>query len=436
MLNQLIDRYEFTLNHHFLIELLCVSGAILLSSSLRKFFDKKFLVATAQLSISQSNYIKIRLIKNYKYLSFPLYLTCFLTILFITITALGVSNNIVLLVTQFSILWFCLRVLTVLSGSKSPKPIIIIIAIVLFLDIFDLTDATVSALKGISIDFGRFKLTAFLIVQAILTLIISLWVISLISKTSERIVSNFVSLNTSARNITTVLIDVVLYFALFLMILNIIGVDITTVAVIGSAIGIGIGFGLQKITSNFISGLILLFEKSIKEGDVVELSNLQEEMGFVKHFGIRYTLIRTFNNKEIMVPNEDFITNKVTNWTFSDKEIRIRIDVGVSYNSDLELVKKLILEAANEYHDKNVRHNPICFLDGFGDSSVDFILYVWVSDVNTVQHAKRSDILFSIWNKFKDHNIEIPFPQRDLHIKTSPIKIGKDGSDNSEGEKS
>ena len=242
--------------------------------------------------------------------------------------------------------------------------------------------------------------------------------------------------NTSARNITTVLIDVVLYFALFLMILNIIGVDITTVAVIGSAIGIGIGFGLQKITSNFISGLILLFEKSIKEGDVVGLSNLQEEMGFVKHFGIRYTLIRTFNNKEIMVPNEDFITNKVTNWTFSDKEIRIRIDVGVSYNSDLELVKKLILEAANEYHDKNVRHNPICFLDGFGDSSVDFILYVWVSDVNTVQHAKRSDILFSIWNKFKDHNIEIPFPQRDLHIKTSPIKIGKDGSDNSEGEKS
>lgn len=422
MLNNLLDRYEFTLNQFFLIESLCVFGIIIGCLFFKKYLDKRFLILTSQLSIGHNNYIKIKLIKNYKYLSFPLYLTCALAILYIFTTITGFANGkIILLVAQFSIIWFCLRIITILSGSHSPKLIIIIIATILFLDIFDLTDKTVMALENIAIDFSHFKISALLIIQAILTVIVSLWVISLISKTSERLVSTFISLNTSARNITIVLIDVVLYFILFLILLNIIGADITTVTVIGSAVGIGIGFGLQKITSNFISGLILLFEKSIKEGDVVELSNSPDEMGFVKHFGIRYTLIRTFNNKEIMVPNEDFITNKVTNWTFSDKEIRIKIEVGVSYDADLELVQSLMLEAANEYKDDNVKHNPKCFLKEFGDSSVNFLLYSWVSDVNLVQHAKRSDILFSIWKKFKAHNIEIPFPQRDIHIKEKTV---------------
>jgi len=430
-----LNRYDFTLNYLTIIELAIVLSAIVIIHFFKNKIDRKFLLFTAteksaavknktpskeEIATDKKKHsVRFKLIRNFKYLSPPLYLTIILILSSICFAALGHSTKLILMINEFSIIWFCLRFLTILSGSKSPKPIAIMIAIVLFMDIFDLTDTAVVTLDRISVDFGGFRLSAFLIIKIISAALVCLWVISLISQITKRFVGNF-NLNTSANNITTILIDTALYFVLFLIILKIIGFDITTVAVIGSAIGFGIGFGLQKITSNFISGLILLFERSIKEGDVIELANSPDEIGFVKHFGIRYTLMRTFDNKEIMVPNEDFMTNKVTNWTFSDREVRIKMCIGVSYDTDLNLAKKLMLEAANECLDKGVTHKPICSLIGFGDSSVDFWLFTWVVDVEKVLHSKRSEILFAVWQKFKDNGIEIPFPQQDVHLKNIP----------------
>ncbi len=416
-LNQLSE-----INVKFLIELGLIIGAFTFSYTFKKFFDKRFLRNSEQISFIKDATVRQKFIRNYRYVSYPLYLTFSLAILFIILTTLELPGTLIIPASQFSIIWFALRIITAISGSKSPKMIVIIVGLILILDIFHLTDVIADALGKLSIELGNFKLSSLLIVKAIIALIVSLWVVNLISQISRKTVSNFSSLNISAKNITTVIIDIALYFFLFLIILKLVGFDITAIAVVGSAVGIGFGFGLQKITSNFISGLILLFERSIKEGDVVELSTDPGDIGFVKRMGIRYTLVRTFDNKEIMMPNEDFITNRVTNWTFSDKEVRIKIDIGVDYGSDLELVKKLILEAATENVDEDIIYKPVCFLHEFGDSSVNFILYVWVSNVNLVQHAKRSDILFGIWNKFKDNKITIPFPQRDLHLKSSDLK--------------
>ncbi len=418
---QFLDRYNFVLNNSFAIDLLMVLSTFLVSYFLKEFIDRRFLSKTLSREekkvLIKNSKIRYRFIQGYKYISYPLYLTTFLAIFYIVFDTTKLNTDIVLIFTQFSILWLSLRLITAISGNKSPKLIVIIVGCILLLDIFNLTEVTVKSLEEIYIDLGTFKLSALLVVKTVITIIVSLWVISLISGISRRIVVNFNSLNTSAKHIITVIIDTILYFFLFLIILKLAGFNIATIAVVGSAIGIGIGFGLQKITSNFISGIILLFEKSIKEGDVVELSNNPDDIGFIKKMGIRYTLIRTFDNKEIMMPNEDFITNKVTNWTFSDQEVRIRINVGVSYDSDLNLVKSLMLEAANEFHHPLISRKPECFLHEFGDSSVNFILYSWADNVNVVQHTLRSDILFSIWNKFKQNHIVIPFPQRDLHVK-------------------
>lgn len=416
--SQFLDKLLILSDINFLIESLIVALAFFLSHSLKKIFDRKFLSDSKEISFFKGRLLRKRFVRNYIYASYPLYLTLILAVSFIILTFFDWSASLIIAATQFAIIWLSLRIITAISGSKSPKMIVIILGVILLLDIFSLTDVISHSLAQLSIQLGNFNLSSLLIVKAIIALVVSLWVVNLISQISRKIVSNFKSLNSSAKNITSVIIDIALYFFLFLVILKLIGFDITAIAVVGSAVGIGFGFGLQKITSNFISGLILLFERSVKEGDVVELSNDANDIGFIKRMGIRYTLIRTFDNKEIMMPNEDFITNRVTNWTFSDREVRIKIEVGVAYESDLNLVKKLILEAANENINEESTQKPICFLHEFGESSVNFILYVWVSNVNLVQHSKRSDILFAIWNKFKDHNITIPFPQRDLHLKS------------------
>jgi small-conductance mechanosensitive channel len=262
---------------------------------------------------------------------------------------------------------------------------------------------------------GETRISAYLVVKALLAITLLFWVAGLFSDLSEKKIKTLRNIKASNRSLITKALQIFIYFIAALIALDVLGIDLTALTVLGGAIGIGIGFGLQKITSNFISGLILIFEKSIEEDDLVELED--GTAGFVRHTGARYTLIETFEGRELMIPNEDFITKRVTNWTFSNTKGRIDIDVGVSYGSDLEKASELILEAANEHPRCSKDTAAECFLVEFGDSSVNFTLFFWVDDIIEGRKRPRSDVLFSIWRKFKENNIEIPFPQRDLHIK-------------------
>jgi small-conductance mechanosensitive channel len=208
--------------------------------------------------------------------------------------------------------------------------------------------------------------------------------------------------------------QILVFFIAFMVGLNILNIKVASLALFGGAVGIGLGFGLQKITSNFISGLILLFEKSIEEGDLVELEN--GVYGFIRNTGARYTLIETFDSKEIMIPNEEFITKNVINWTYSNKQGRIDVQIGVSYKSDIEKAREFRLEAAREHEMCSKNPEPECFLREYADSSINFLLYFWVDDVTIGRFEPQSDVMRAIWKKFKDNDIEIPFPQRDVHI--------------------
>ena len=199
---------------------------------------------------------------------------------------------------------------------------------------------------------------------------------------------------------------------------QLIGIDLSGLAVIFGFLSVGIGFGLQNLTSNFISGIILLFEQHIKVGDRVTVANTE---GDVVEINIRSTTIRSLNNIAIVVPNSEFISSTVVNWSHGDPKTRLEIDVGVSYGSDLDTVISSLLEAAREHHLVLSNPEPKAWLLGFGDSAWNMRLLTWVGDPQGRRQI-HSDINCAIVKKFRENGVEIPFPQRDLHVR-SPVPL-------------
>jgi small-conductance mechanosensitive channel len=211
----------------------------------------------------------------------------------------------------------------------------------------------------------------------------------------------------------------IILFVGFLIIIQTVGIDLTTLNVLAGAIGIGIGLGLQNIANNFISGLIILFERPIKVGDRVEVGGLH---GRVVTIGARSTAIRTNDNITVIVPNSKFISENVVNWSFGDEKIRFKVPVGVGYDSDVDLVERLLLEAANENEDVLKEPPPSVRFIEFGDHALNFELRAW-------SHARlhrpglfKSNLNFAIIRKFRDHGIEIPNQQHDIHLRTGRLK--------------
>ena len=233
----------------------------------------------------------------------------------------------------------------------------------------------------------------------------------------------------------TRVIHYIFIFAAVLVSGSALGLNYSKLTIIAGALSVGIGFGLQNIVNNFVSGIIILFEKSLKIGDLIELES--GVFGEVIEVNIRSTLIRTSDNVDILVPNSEFIGGRVTNWTLTDAVRRFRIPFGVAYGSDKALVKKAALEAAANVkwtlNEEATDRIPRVWMTGFGDSSLDFVLAVWVSsDVVKRPSSMTSDYLWALDDALRKYDIEIPFPQRDLHFRTSsdsPIKFAIDNGE-------
>ncbi|WP_417495304.1 mechanosensitive ion channel family protein [Maricaulis sp.] len=264
---------------------------------------------------------------------------------------------------------------------------------------------------------GEFHVSPYDALRALVLLVLIFWVTAAIADLVQHRVRGLSKLHPTTRTLVSKIFQIAIYIIAILISMDVLGLNLTTLTVFSGAVGIGIGFGLQTIASNFISGLILLLERSVDIDDLIELPD--GVTGFVRKSRARYTLLETLDGKEVLVPNEDFITNRVTNWTLSTSKARVEISVGVAYGCDLELAHNLILEAATEHAMCMSDPAPQCFLRNFGDSSIDFILTFWVEDIVAGRWRPQSDVMFAIWHKFRDNGIEIPFPQRDLHIKNA-----------------
>ena len=277
-------------------------------------------------------------------------------------------------------------------------------------------DDVVRGMQHIGFSLGDINITLYMLVKGALIASVLVWVGRVAAQSGTSYIRTRHTLNLSTRELLVKLFEIVLYITLFITLLSLIGIDLTALAVFGGAIGVGLGFGLQKIAANFISGLILLTERSVEIGHLVEMDN--GVSGYLRRLGARASIIETFDGREVMVPNEDFITSRVANLTYSSRLGRVEIPIGVSYSSNLEHVRTILLEAALS-HERCLRDPaPQVFLREFAGSSVNFLLWFWVEDVTAGRYEPQSDVMFTIWNRFKEEGISIPLPQQEIHIRS------------------
>jgi len=292
--------------------------------------------------------------------------------------------------------------------------------IVAALNILGLLAMVVGILDGLAVTLGEFRLSLLLVLQAAATLAILLWLAMTASRFAGRRIQGMAHLTLSARALFSNILHILLLGLAVVVALNIVGIDLTALAVVGGAIGLGLGFGLQKVVSNLVSGVILLMDRSVKPGDVIAVAGTY---GRVNAIGARYVSIITRDGIEHLVPNEELITTRVENWSFTDTKVRVRIPVGIAYESDPRTAVALCEAAAASVKRVLASPPPRCLVRGFGDNSVDLELRIWILDPEDGVANVSSEVLLAVWDAFKEHGINIPFPQRTLHFPSAPIDV-------------
>jgi len=283
------------------------------------------------------------------------------------------------------------------------------------LSIFGVLDQTISTLEGVKFAIGESEITLLSIINSILLIVALLYFAIFSSTFAERKIKNVKSLTRSSQVLISKVVRVALIVFALLIGITSAGIDLSLFAVFGGAIGLGIGFGLQKGISNLFSGMLLLMDRSIKPGDVIELPDIGT-FGWVNNMAARYTEIVTRDNKSFLIPNEDFITQRVVNWSHGNSMIRVSVAFGVHYNSDVEQVIKVAIEAAKKPERVLDYPEPVCWITEFGDSSVNFTLRFQIKDAESGITNVKGQVLLELWKAFKEHEIEIPYPHREVYV--------------------
>ncbi|WP_206018394.1 mechanosensitive ion channel family protein [Roseovarius nitratireducens] len=279
--------------------------------------------------------------------------------------------------------------------------------------ILNLTDEAQTLLEGLAFELGETRLSVWLLVQAVIVIGVLFALARFVSTASAAQVRKNQDISPSMQVLVVKFLQVLLYGAAFFIGLRTVGVDLTGLAVLSGAIGVGLGFGLQKVVSNLVSGVIILLDKSIKPGDVISLG---ETFGWINSLGARYVSITTRDGREYLIPNEDLITGQVVNWSHSDEFVRLDIHFGTAYGDDPHKVRKIATEAARGVNRVLDTPATVCHITGFGDSSVDYILRFWIRDPTQGLTNIRGNVYLALWDAFQEHGISIPFPQREVRM--------------------
>jgi small-conductance mechanosensitive channel len=400
---------------------MAVQVAILLAARLtgtvigrwiRRFFQKRLHVTTVRYPYA-SNFLN-RLLS-----ALPLIFSIFILWLCIQLVSrMKYQTYLMSLVLNLSVAWVVVKLATsVILDRFWSRLVAALTWAVAALNIIGILDETISMMESIGFALGGVKLSLLSILKAMVILVALVKGVNWLSAYLERKLAEYPEIAPSTRLMITKSVNITMLFLVALIALNSVGINLTALAVFSGAIGVGVGFGLQKVVGNFVSGLILLSDKSIKPGDVVQLADVY---GWVKYMGGRCVSVITRDEKEYLIPNEDLITQQVINWSYSSKRIRVRVPVGISYKADPHEAIQLIEDAVGDIRRILTDPSPKCLLIGFGDSSVDLELRFWIEDPQNGVANVTSDVLLRIWDTLKAHDIEIPFPQRDVHLEVPP----------------
>lgn len=281
------------------------------------------------------------------------------------------------------------------------------------LHLLDFLDPMTRFLNSLAITFGDFRLSALTIIKALAVTGLLIAGARLLSRGVIRRLSRNEDISPTVRVLVAKLLQVVLFTAAVLIGLKAVGFDLTGLAVFSGAVGVGLGFGLQKVVSNLVSGVIILLDKSIKPGDVISIG---DTFGWIEELGARYVSVVTRDGKEYLIPNEDLVTGQVVNWSHSNEFVRLDLHFGTSYHDDPHLVSRVAIEAAMSVGRVMADRRPVCWITGFGDSSIDYVLRFWITDAQGGLTNVRGRVFLALWDAFKAHGISIPFPQREVRV--------------------
>ena len=291
---------------------------------------------------------------------------------------------------------------------------------ILFLHLLGLLPTVINALEEISLDVGNISISAYGVTRVLIFGSFLFWLGRASNTFGKAVIRKQDSLDVPTKEVFSKLFEVALFCIVMLLLLNVMGVNLTTLAVFGGAVGVGLGLGLQSIASNFISGIIILLDRSLTVGDFVELDDGQK--GFVREFKMRYAVLETYDGKDILVPNEKFISSLLVNWTHKDPKQRYRVDFSVPYATDIRSMVELVKAAVAEHEqvisgdDVPFEERPDCEIDSFGDSGINMFVEFWMYGIDDGKNRVGGDLLLTILEVLRENGIEMPFPQREVKI--------------------
>lgn len=313
---------------------------------------------------------------------------------------------------KLAFFWLLISIVSSFIKNKALRSLVTWLGwIIATLQITGFLEPTTNLLDSIALEVGTTRLSVLMVLIAVFSLAALFIMASLISKAGSKRINKIEDMSPSIKVLLGKTLQIGLYTTAFLMGLKAVGFDLGSFAVLSGAIGLGIGFGLQKIVSNLISGIIILLDKSIKPGDVISLN---ETFGWITQLGARYASVTTRDGREHLIPNEDFITNQVINWSHSSDFVRLDIFFGVDYDSNPHEVKKVASQAPLTVDRVVSNPAPVCHVVNFGDSSIDFILRFWIRDPNKGLTNIRGNVYLALWDTLQENNISIPFPRREI----------------------
>ena len=279
----------------------------------------------------------------------------------------------------------------------------------------------VGTLDSWALSLGSWRVSLWDVIVILAVIVFCLLLGKLGSRWARHLVRRSKRLDSTQELLAEKLLTIAIWALAFFLAVDLLGISLTALAVFSGAFGLAIGFGLQKTIGNLIAGIILLMDKSIKPGDVIAIADQagQSTFGQIRKIGVRAVSLTTRDQKEYLIPNENLMINQVENWSYSSKNVRVSVPVGVSYQADMELAEKLMLEAAKSCQRVLDSPPPVVWMKAFGDNAVLFAIQCWIQDPEEGVGNVQSAVLKQVWAQFKQHGIELPYPQRDLHLRSS-----------------
>lgn len=298
------------------------------------------------------------------------------------------------------------------------------------LHLLNLTEPAAAFLESIAISLGDFRLSALTVLKALAITGLMIAGARMLSRVITGRLSQNDDISPTMRVLTAKLLQIFLFSLAIIVGLKAVGFDLTGLAVFSGAVGVGLGFGLQKVVSNLVSGVIILLDKSIKPGDVISLG---DTFGWIEELGARYVSVVTRDGKEYLIPNEDLVTGQVVNWSHTNNFVRLDIPFGTSYGDDPHKVTEIAINAALSVKRVLAQRKPVCWVTGFGDSSVDYVLRFWIGDAQGGLTNVRGQVYLALWDAFQEHGVSIPFPQREVRLLNDQIAVRQDGGGRADG---